>query len=138
MTKNRLKKFSIRAAVAFFIILAVLTYLSGTIDNMLLPKVKTSDVIVGTLSGEANGNMQTKYLLPLSSVNSFGESGSVFVINTDESEKTRVNEVSVTITGEDDLYYEVTSTDMFSDMKVVYKASKSISDGDRVYIEEDY
>lgn len=137
MKESKLKKYSIRAGIVFLITLALLTYLSGTIDNMLLPKVKTSDVIVGTLSGENGGDMKTKYLLPLSSVDSFGDSGIVFVIDPYNTDKTTVSEISVTITGQDDLYYEVTSNSLFSDMAVVYKTSKSISDGDRVYIEEE-
>lgn len=137
MKESKLKKYSIRAGIVFLITLALLTYLSGTIDNMLLPKVKTSDVIVGTLSGESGGDMKTKYLLPLSSVDSFGDSGIVFVIDPYNTDKTTVSEISVTITGQDDLYYEVTSNSLFSDMAVVYKTSKSISDGDRVYIEEE-
>ena len=137
MKESKLKKYSIRAGIVFLIMLALLTYLSGTIDNMLLPKVKTSDVIVGTLSGESGGDMKTKYLLPLSSVDSFGDSGIVFVIDPYNTDKTTVSEISVTIMGQDDLYYEVTSGNLFSDMAVVYKTSKSISDGDRVYIEEE-
>lgn len=137
MKESKLKKYSIRAGIVFLIMLALLTYLSGTIDNMLLPKVKTSNVIVGTLSGESGGDMKTKYLLPLSSVDSFGDSGIVFVIDPYNTDKTTVSEISVTIMGQDDLYYEVTSGSLFSDMAVVYKTSKSISDGDRVYIEEE-
>ncbi|MGN1111726.1 MAG: hypothetical protein ACI4RP_00845 [Acutalibacteraceae bacterium] len=135
--RNNIKKYSIRAGIAFFIIVAVLTYLSGTIDNMLLPKVKTADIIAGTLSGENGGDMKTKYLLPLSSVDAFGDSGIVYVIDPYDTDNTTVSEISVTITGQDDLYYEVTSSSLFSDMEVVYKTSKSISDGDRVYIEEE-
>lgn len=137
MMQHKLKKYSIRAGIIFLITLALLTYLSTTIDNMLLPKVKTSEVIAGTLSGENDGDMKTKYLLPLSSVNSFGDSASVFVIDPYITDKTTVSEIFVTITGQDELYYEVTSNSLFSDMAVIYKTSKSISDGDRVYIEEE-
>lgn len=137
MMQHKLKKYSIRAGIIFLITLALLTYLSTTIDNMLLPKVKTSEVIAGTLSGENDGDMKTKYLLPLSSVNSFGDSASVFVIDPYITDKTTVSEIFVTITGQDELYYEVTSNSLFSDMTVIYKTSKSISDGDRVYIEEE-
>lgn len=137
MMQNKLKKYSIRAGIVFLITLALLTYLSGTIDNMLLPKVKTADIIAGTLSGEIDGDMKTKYLLPLSSVDSFGDSGIVYVVDPYNTDKTTVSEISVTITGQDDLYYEVISSSLFSDMEVVYKTSKSISDGDRVYIEEE-
>lgn len=137
MMQHKLKKYSIRAGIIFLITLALLTYLSTTIDNMLLPKVKTSEVIAGTLSGENDGDMKTKYLLPLSSVNSFGDSARVFVIDPYITDKTTVSEIFVTITGQDELYYEVTSNSLFSDMAVIYKTSKSISDGDRVYIEEE-
>ena len=109
-----------------------LTYFSKTIDNLLLPKVKVSDVMTGSLS-EYPDTMHTHYLLPLSSVVSAEE---VYVINTLENGDVTVNCVSVNICGSDDLYYEVTSDSLFSDMQVVYKTSKDISDGDRVYIEE--
>ena len=77
--------------------------------------------------------MHTHYLLPLSSVVSAEE---VYVINTLENGDVTVSCVSVNICDSDDLYYEVTSDSLFSDMQVVYKTSKDISDGDRVYIEE--
>ena len=56
---------------------------------------------------------------------------------TDENNKTTVNEATVNLKNSDDLYYEVTSDEMYSGMKVVYSTSKSISNGDRVYIVEE-
>lgn len=44
MKKEKLKKYSIRFGVAFFIVLAFLTYFSSTIDNMLLPQVKVTQI----------------------------------------------------------------------------------------------
>lgn len=136
MKENKLKKYSIRFGIAFFIILAVLTYFSSTIDNMLLPKVKVIDVKVGTLK-EDDGGLETKYLLPISSVVSSGDSGTVFVIKNNDDKKTTVEEITVSIKDSDDLYYEVTSENLFSKMQVVYSTSKSISNGDRVYVEEE-
>lgn len=136
MKENKLKKYSIRFGIAFFIILAVLTYFSSTIDNMLLPKVKVIDVKVGTLK-EDDGGLETKYLLPISSVVSSGDSGTVFVIKNNDDKKTTVEEITVSIKDSDDLYYEVTSENLFSEMQVVYSTSKSISNGDRVYVEEE-
>lgn len=136
MKENKLKKYSIRFGIAFFIILAVLTYFSSTIDNMLLPKVKVIDVKVGTLK-EDDGGLETKYLLPISSVVSSGDSGTVFVIKDNDDKKTTVEEITVSIKDSDDLYYEVTSENLFSEMQVVYSTSKSISNGDRVYVEEE-
>ena len=66
-----------------------------------------------------------------------GNTGTVFVAKTDENNKTTVSEVTVDIKNSDDLYYEVTSDEMYSGMKVVYSTSKSISNGDRVYIVEE-
>lgn len=135
MKKEKLKKYSIRFGVAFFIVLAFLTYFSDTIDNMLLPQVKVSNVAYGTINGEQSRD--DRYLIPLSAVIAMGDTGSVFVTKTDENNKTTVSEATVNIKNSDDLYYEVTSDEMYGGMKVVYSTSKSISNGDRVYIVEE-
>ncbi len=135
MKNNKLKKYSIRFGVAFFIVLAFLTYFSSTIDNILLPQVKVTQISYGTIDG--NQNSDDRYLIPISAVTSMGDTGSVFVTRTDENNKTTVSEASVNIENSDDLYYEVTSNDLYGGTEVVYSASKSISDGDRVYIAEE-
>ena len=132
MQQDKLKRLVIKFGIVFFIVMLFLTYFSKTIDNLLLPKVKISDVITGSLS-EYPDTMHTHYLLPLSSVVSAEE---VYVINTLENGDEAVNCISVNICDSDDLYYEVTSDFLFSDMQVVYMTSKDISDGDRVYVEE--
>lgn len=134
MKENKLKKYSIRFGIVFFIMLAVLTYFSNTIDNMLLPQVRITDVITGSINEEEDGP-ETKYLLPISSVTSMGNTGTVFVIVTNENDKTFVDEINVNIINSDDLYYEVTSDNLYSSMQVVYKTSKDIYDGARVYVE---
>lgn len=135
MKNNKLKKYSIRFGVAFFIVLAFLTYFSSTIDNILLPQVKVTQISYGTIDG--NQNSDDRYLIPISAVTSMEDTGSVFVTRTDENNKTTVSEASVNIENSDDLYYEVTSNDLYGGTEVVYSASKSISDGDRVYIAEE-
>ncbi|WP_303993691.1 hypothetical protein [Ruminococcus sp.] len=135
MKKDKLKKYSIRFGVAFLIVIAFLTYFSTTIDNMLLPQVKVSDVTYGTINGEQSRD--DRYLIPLSAVIAMGDTGSVFVTKTDENNKTTVSEIIVNIKNSDDLYYEVTSADIYGGMEVVYSTSKSISNGDRVHIVEE-
>lgn len=135
MKKDKLKKYSIRFGITFLIVIAFLTCFSGTIDNMLLPQVKVSDVAYGTINGEQS--QDDRYLIPISAVIAMGDTGSVFVTRTDENNKTTVNEATVNLKNSDDLYYEVTSDEMYSGMKVVYSTSKSISNGDRVYIVEE-
>lgn len=135
MKKDKLKKYSIRFDVAFLIVIAVLTYFSTTIDNMLLPQVKVTRVSYGTINGEQC--MEDRYLVPISAVMVMGDTGSVFVTTTDANNKTTVSEVIVNIKNSDDLYYEVTAEGMTSSMDVVYSTSKSISSGDRVYILEE-
>lgn len=66
MKKDKLKKYSIRFGITFLIVIAFLTYFSGTIDNMLLPQVKVSDVAYGTINGEQSRD--DRYLIPLSAV----------------------------------------------------------------------
>lgn len=135
MKKDKLKKYSIRFGVAFLIVIAFLTYFSTTIDNMLLPQVKVTQVSYGTINGEQS--MEDRYLVPISAVIVMGDTGSVFTARTDESNKTTVSEVIVNIKNSDDLYYEVTGDGMYGGIDVVYSTSKSISSGDRVYILEE-
>lgn len=133
---NRLKKYSLRFGIVFFIVLLFLTYFSATIENMLLPQVKTTDVMPGRI-GEDDGSMTTKYLLPVSSVISNGENGTVFVVQKDENGKTVAKEVLVDIKNSDDFYYEVTSKSLFSDMEVIYETTKDLINSGRVNIEEE-
>ena len=131
-----MKKHIAKFAIIFFIVIALLTYFSKTIDNFLLPQVKVTNLETGTLNEQsASNDMKTHYLIPLSSVTSFGSDGTVFVLQTEESDT--VTEVSVTIHDSDDFYYEVTSDDLYSEMRVVYSVSKPIANGDRVYVEEE-
>ena len=135
MKKEKLKKYSIRFGVAFFIVLAFLTYFSSTIDNMLLPQVKVTQISYGTIDG--NQSSDDRYVIPISAVIAMGDTGSVFVTRTDENNKTTVSEAIVNIENSDDLYYEVTSDDIYGGIEVVYSTSKSISNGDRVHIAEE-
>lgn len=135
MKKDKLKKYALRFGIAFLIALALLTYFSTTIDNILLPQVKVTEVTYGTIDGEQS--VDDRYLLPLSAVDATGNTGTVFVAKTDENNKTTVSEVTVDIKNSDDLYYEVTSDSMYSGMEVVYSTSKSIANGDRVHIAEE-
>lgn len=135
MKKDKLKKYSIRFGVAFFIVLAFLTYFSSTIDNMLLPQVKVTQISYGTIDG--NQSSDDRYLIPISAVIAMGDTGSVFVTRTDENNKTTVSKATVNIENSDDLYYEVTSDDIYGGIEVVYSTSKSISNGDRVHIAEE-
>lgn len=135
MKKDKLKKYSIRFGITFLIVIAFLTYFSTTIDNILLPQVKVTEVTYGTIDGEQS--VDDRYLLPLSAVDATGNTGTVFVAKTDENNKTTVSEVTVDIKNSDDLYYEVTSDSMYSGMEVVYSTSKNIANGDRVHIAEE-
>lgn len=135
MKKNKLKKYALRFGITFLIALALLTYFSTTIDNILLPQVKVTEVTYGTIDGEQSRD--DRYLLPLSAVDAMGNTGTVFVAKTDENNKTTVSEVTVDIKNSDDLYYEVTSDNIYSGMEVVYSTSKSIANGDRVHIAEE-
>jgi hypothetical protein len=131
-----MKKHIIRFTIIFFIVIALLTYFSKTIDSFLLPQVKVTDLETGTIKEQsASNDMKTHYLIPLSSVTSFGDDGTVFVLQTEESDT--VTEVSVTIHDSDDYYYEVTSDNLYSEMRVVYSVSKPITNDDRVYVEEE-
>lgn len=137
MKKDKLKKHSIHFAVIFFLVIALLTYLSDTIDTMLLPKVKTTEIISGALVETTNPN-EDKYLVPLSAISGFGEDACVFVVQQyNEKGDNKVRSESVYITNQDEMYCEVTADNLYAGMKIVYNTSKSINNGDRVYVEEE-
>lgn len=138
MKKDKLKSVVLKFSIVFFIVIALLTYFSKTINNMLLPKVKVVSVQTGVIDDTADSNdMKTHYLLPVSSVDGVGNTGIVFVINKTENGDATVEEVSVDICNSDELYCEVTSDSLFGDSQVVYKTTKSIENGSSVYIEEE-
>lgn len=137
MKKDKLKSTVIKFAIAFFIVLALLTYFSKTINNMLLPKVKVTYVEAGTLDGTGSNDLKTHYLLPISSVEAAGDTGIVYIVNDNDIGSVTVDEVSVNICDSDELYCEVTSDSLFGDSRVVYKTTKSIKNGLGVYIEEE-
>lgn len=138
MKKDKLKSVVLKFSIVFFIVIALLTYFSKTINNMLLPKVKAVSVQTGVIDDtEGSNDMKTHYLLPVSSVDGAGDTGIVFVINKTENGDATVEEVSVDICNSDELYYEVTSNSLFGDSQVVYKTTKSIENGSSVYIEEE-
>lgn len=136
MKKDKLKKYSVRFTIVFFLALALLTYFSDTIDTMLLPKVKTTAVITGTLSEDENSNI-TAYLIPLSAISGFGEGASVYTLSPFQNNKDyTVSEVSINIATQDEMYAEVHSDTLYGGTMIVYDSSKNIFDGDRVYVEE--
>ena len=98
MKKDKLKSVVLKFSIVFFIVIALLTYFSKTINNMLLPKVKVVSVQTGVIDDTAGSNdMKTHYLLPVSSVDGAGNTGIVFVINKTENGDATVEEVSVDI-----------------------------------------
>lgn len=85
--------------------------------------MKVTEVTNGTIDSESSND--DKYLIPLSAVTAMGNKGLLFVTKTDENNKTTVSEVTVNITGSDDLYYEVISDQMYDGIEVVYSTSKA-------------
>lgn len=135
MKSDKLKKYSLRFGIAFLIILALLTYFSSTIDNLLMPQVKVTRLKYGTIDGSET--VEDRYQIPISSLITNGSTNSVFCVSSsEETDKNTVVEVEVEITNSDDIYYEVTGA-LDSSLRVIYYASKDIADGDKVYVEEE-
>ena len=62
MKKDKLKSVVLKFSIVFFIVIALLTYFSKTINNMLLPKVKVVSVQTGVIDDTAGSNdMKTHY-----------------------------------------------------------------------------
>ena len=85
MNVDKFKRIILKTGIVFFAFLGILTYFSKTIDNMLLPRVKTTVIETGRIDEAVNtSDMKTHYLLPLSSVDVTGDQGTVYVINYSE------------------------------------------------------
>lgn len=137
MKKDKVKKISLVAFIVFLLGMLFLTYFSGTIDAMLIPNVKTTEVIRGVLTEEGfKYSQEDRFLVPIKAVSGFGSSGTVFVTSS-YGGSYYVNEVSVQILGDDGMYYEVVSSGLNGGNHVVYSASKNISSGDRVFVVEE-
>lgn len=138
MNVDKFKRIILKTGIVFFAFLGILTYFSKTIDNMLLPRVKTTVIETGRIDEAVNtSDMKTHYLLPLSSVDVTGDQGTVYVINYSEDSNITVKEQIVRICNSDDFYCEVTSDSLYGEELIVYQTSKNISDGCRVYLEEE-
>ena len=57
MKKDKLKSVVLKFSIVFFIVIALLTYFSKTIKNMLLPKVKVVSVQTGVIDDAAGYNV---------------------------------------------------------------------------------
>ncbi len=132
----KLKKITIIFGIIFFLILGLLTYFSNTIDHMLLPQVKVSQIIFGDLQGfTSNDNV---FLIPKSAVIQTGDTGTIFVADGyGEFETTTVSEYGVTIQGSNEFYFQVENNEISSSMQAIYSTSKEIKAGDRVFIVEE-
>lgn len=138
MNKDKLKRRSVRAGAVFLIAVALLTYFSDTIDTMLLPKVKVTQVIADTLTGEKDDNPNiTHYIIPHSAISVMGNQGIVYAVKRYTDTKGYVYSVYVEIEAQDELYCQVTSNgELFNGQSIIYSTSKEFSGGSRVYIEE--
>ncbi len=136
MKKDKIKRFSLIAGVVFLLIVLFLTYFSSTIDAMLIPNVKTTEVMRTSLSEENHGyNQEDRFLIPVKAVTGFGDSGTVFVINWIDGAY-YADEITVQIVGTDGMYYEVLASGLHGGNRIIYSTSKSLKSGDRVYVVE--
>ncbi|MBR3988793.1 MAG: hypothetical protein IKK10_05760 [Clostridia bacterium] len=136
MKKDKVKKVSLILGVVFFLVILLLTYFSSTIDAMLIPNVKTTEVIrVESDSEHGVYGHEDRFLVPIKAVSGFGDSGTVFVINWINGEY-YADEISVQIVNDDGMYYEVLSSGLHGGNRIIYSTSKALTSGDRVYVVE--
>lgn len=137
--KTKLQKFLIKFAVIFFIALGLLTFFSGTIDKLLLPNVKVCEAVYSDLEG--NTRVFDKYLIPKSVAVTDGNTGTVYyAYDIQPNGEAKIGALDIVINDSDDMYYEVSNAggDMFtSSLQLVYSTSKTIKEGDRVYVVEE-
>lgn len=139
MKKDKIKRISLILGVVFFLVILFLTYFSSTIDAMLVPNVKVTEVIrIDPDSEHGIYHREDRFLVPIKAVSGFGEFGTVYVVNSSLGDgKCFVNQVDIQILGDDGMYYEVTSSSLNGGNRVVYSTSKDLQSGDRVYVVEE-
>ncbi len=136
MKKDKIKRISLIAFIVFFLVVLFLTYFSSTIDAMLIPNVKTTEVVRASLTEENHYyNQEDRFIIPIKAVNGFGDIGTIFVISWIDGAY-YANERTVQIIGSDGMYYEVYAAGVNGGNRVIYSTSKSLTDGDRVYVVE--
>lgn len=136
MKKDKIKKVSLILFVVFFLVLLFLTYFSSTIDAMLIPNVKTTEVMRASLSEEGMMySQEDRFLIPVKAVNDFGDNATVYVVNWIDGDY-YVGVADVQIINTDGMYYEVVSSDLHGGNQIIYSTSKSLQSGDRVYVVE--
>lgn len=136
MKKDKIKKVSLILFIVFFLVLLFLTYFSSTIDAMLIPNVKTTEVMRASLSEEGMMySQEDRFLIPVKAVNDFGDNAAVYVVNWIDGDY-YVGVADVQIINTDGMYYEVVSSDLHGGNQIIYSTSKSLQSGDRVYVVE--
>ena len=136
---KRYQKNIIRIGVAFLAALVTLLFFSSTIERMLLPQVKVCEPVMGDIEGHTY--FIDRYLLPKAAVVDPGETGTVYIVYRYGAEELgdigTVEERTVEILAENELYYEVKSEHINISQSVIYSTSKEFGVGDRVYIAEE-
>ncbi|MBQ8795090.1 MAG: hypothetical protein IJZ54_01575 [Clostridia bacterium] len=136
MKKDKIKKFSLIFGVVFFLLLLFLTYFSSTIDKMLIPNVKTTEVVRASLSEEGMMySQEDRFLVPVKAVSDFGDNSTVYTVNWVDGDY-YVGVADIQIIDTDGMYYEVTSSGLYGGNQIIYSTSKSLQSGDRVYVVE--
>lgn len=136
MKKDKIKKFSLIFGVVFFLLLLFLTYFSSTIDKMLIPNVKTTEVVRASLSEEGMMySQEDRFLVPVKAVSDFGDNSTVYTVNWVDGDY-YVGVADIQIIDTDGMYYEVTSSGLYGGNRIIYSTSKSLQSGDRVYVVE--
>lgn len=130
--KKEHKPFIIKAAVIFFAVLGVLTYFSKTIENTLLPQVRTD--MISTVTDE-NDPSKSYILVPKSAVSRMGDEALFYMLPNGSD---RVYEVFSEIVDEDDLYYIIADDySVLPGSKAVWYTNKELHNNDKVYVLED-
>ena len=137
MKNDKIKRISLILGVVFLLGLLFLTYFSSTIDAMLLPNVKTTEVqrVDNSEEGHYYGR-QDLFLVPVKAVSGFGSSGTVYVVNWVDGSY-YANSVTVQIISSDGMYYQVESSGLYGGNRIIYSTSKSLENGDRVFVVEE-
>lgn len=137
MKKDKIKRASLIAGVLFLLVMLFLTYFSSTIDAMLVPNVKVTEVMrVESDSEHGMHGYSDRFLVPVKAVSGFGDFGTVYVINW-IGDAYYASAVNVQILSSDGMYYEVEASGLNGGNRVIYSTSKNLESGDRVFVVEE-
>jgi hypothetical protein len=126
--RRKFQKFIVGFAVVFFIVIGVLTWLSGNIDALLYPTVTAATTSNGSIDPEQDTYSYKKTIVPTSSI----KDGVLWYVAKDSNGDYYVHTTPVTIVRQTAMKTEIEPLDIV--VMPICDSNKELEEGDRVLV----